>query len=66
MPNARGFSASGYEEWLFITWVFGFSETYEPLSRYLVSTAATDHAAACLNQDGITLGGNVPGAVGKW
>lgn len=59
-------SKSGHEGWLFISWVFGYSEMYEELAKRLVETCTIDDNGELLSKSGRIITTKMPpGAIGE-
>ena len=55
--------ADGYEQWLFIAWVFGFGKTFEAITHSLAVTIKTNPGGECLIPGGVLSGPHIPGTI---
>jgi hypothetical protein len=62
-PWASKILADGYEQWLFIAWVFGFEETFEAITHSLAVTIKTNPEGECLIPGGVLSGSHIPGTI---
>ena len=59
-PWSPVFRESGYEQWLFIAWVFGYQDTFETLTDHLAATTRSNSEGDCLTPDGILSNDRMP------
>ena len=59
-PWSPVFQESGYEQWLFIAWVFGYQDTFETLTDHLAATTRSNSEGDCLTPDGILSNDRMP------
>ncbi|KAF2190887.1 hypothetical protein K469DRAFT_512956, partial [Zopfia rhizophila CBS 207.26] len=50
----------GYEEWLFISWTFGYPEIFEIVAQHLLMTVYIDQSGNCLTENGKPIAANMP------
>jgi hypothetical protein len=65
-PWASKILVDGYEQWLFIAWVFGFEETFEAITHSLAVTIKTNPEGECLIPGGVLSGSHIPGTIIGW
>jgi len=59
-PWSPVFQESGYEQWLFIAWVFGYQDAFEALTDHLAATTRSNSEGDCLTSDGILSNDRMP------
>ena len=59
-PWSSVFREPGYEQWLFIAWVFGYQDTFEALTDHLAATTRSNSEGDCLTSEGILSNDRMP------